>query len=109
MAFYGIGLLFWGIQIMFDLPEFIFYNWVYFFYRGNNVLDKKTELQKVMEKRSSKAKDKERQSKEQTEKTPFQKMLEERAKRLEQVTCHSYNYLVVAIELSSIEMIKLYC
>lgn len=52
---------------------------------GNNVLDKKTELQKVMEKRSFKAKDKEQQSKQQTEKTPFQKMVEERAKRLEQI------------------------
>ena len=38
-----------------------------------------------MEKRSFKAKDKERQVAEEAEKTPFQKMLEERAKRLEQV------------------------
>jgi hypothetical protein len=52
---------------------------------GINVLDKKSELQKVMEKRNSKAKDKERQVAEQAEKTPFQKMLEERAKRLEEI------------------------
>jgi len=51
---------------------------------GHNVLDNKTELQKAMEKRSFKAKDKERKVSEETEKTPFQKMLEERAKRLEQ-------------------------
>ena len=38
-----------------------------------------------MEKRNFKAKDKERKVSEETEKTPFQKMLEERAKRLEQV------------------------
>ena len=38
-----------------------------------------------MEKRSFKAKDKERKVSEESEKTPFQKMLEERAKRLEQV------------------------
>ena len=60
-------------------------NYNFFSYRGHNVLDKKTELQKAMEKRSSKAKDKERQLLEEAEKTPFQKMLEERAKRLEQV------------------------
>jgi len=51
---------------------------------GHNVLDNKTELQKAMEKRSFKAKDKERKVSEETEKTPFQKMLDERAKRLEQ-------------------------
>ena len=38
-----------------------------------------------MEKRSFRAKDKERQISEESRKTPFQKMLEERAKRLEQV------------------------
>lgn len=51
---------------------------------GHNVLDKKTELQKAMEKRSVKAQTKERQISVEAEKTPFQKMLEERAKRLEQ-------------------------
>ena len=56
-----------------------------FSYRGHNVLDKKTELQKAMEKRSFKAKTREKQISEEAEKTPFQKMLEERAKRLEQV------------------------
>ena len=40
-----------------------------------------------MEKRSFRAKDKERQISEESRKTPFQKMLEERAKRLEEV-CH---------------------
>ena len=60
-----------------------------YYYSGINVLDKKSELQKVMEKRNCKAKDKERQVSEQAEKTPFQKMLEERAKRLEQV-CVQY-------------------
>ena len=40
-----------------------------------------------MEKRSFRAKDKERQVSEESRKTPFQKMLEERAKRLEEV-CH---------------------
>ena len=54
-------------------------------FSGHNVLDNKTELQKAMEKRSFKAKNKERQLSEESEKTPFQKMLEERAKRLEQV------------------------
>ena len=38
-----------------------------------------------MEKRSFRAKDKERQISEESRKTPFQKMLEERAKRLEEV------------------------
>ena len=38
-----------------------------------------------MEKRSFKAKTREKQISEEAEKTPFQKMLEERAKRLEQV------------------------
>jgi len=51
---------------------------------GVNPLNKKTELQKAMEKRSFRAKDKERQISEESRKTPFQKMLEERAKRLEQ-------------------------
>ena len=60
-------------------------NNTYFYCRGHNVLDNKTELQKAMEKRSFKAKDKERKVSEETEKTPFQKMLDERAKRLEQV------------------------
>ena len=58
---------------------------MYLYFRGHNVLDNKTELQKAMEKRNFKAKDKERKVSEETEKTPFQKMLEERAKRLEQV------------------------
>ena len=58
---------------------------IYIIFRGHNVLDNKTELQKAMEKRSFKAKNKERQLSEESEKTPFQKMLEERAKRLEQV------------------------
>ena len=58
---------------------------MYFYFRGHNVLDNKTELQKAMEKRNFKAKDKERKVSDETEKTPFQKMLEERAKRLEQV------------------------
>ena len=40
-----------------------------------------------MEKRSFRAKDKQRQVSEESRKTPFQKMLEERAKRLEEV-CH---------------------
>lgn len=52
---------------------------------GFNPLEKKTELQKAMEKRSFRAKDKERQISEESRKTPFQKMLEERAKRLEEI------------------------
>ena len=63
------------------------------FCSGHNVLDKKTELQKAMEKRSFKAKTKERQVSEEAEKTPFQKMLEERAKRLEQVGTFSISKL----------------
>ena len=58
---------------------------IFIIFSGHNVLDNKTELQKAMEKRSFKAKNKERQLSEESEKTPFQKMLEERAKRLEQV------------------------
>ena len=58
---------------------------IFMIFSGHNVLDNKTELQKAMEKRSFKAKNKERQLSEESEKTPFQKMLEERAKRLEQV------------------------
>jgi hypothetical protein len=64
-----------------------------FFYSGHNVLDKKTELQKAMEKRSVKAQTKERQISVEAEKTPFQKMLEERAKRLEQVSTFSFSKL----------------
>ena len=64
---------------------------MYLYFRGHNVLDNKTELQKAMEKRNFKAKDKERKVSEETEKTPFQKMLEERAKRLEQVKIDQNN------------------
>ena len=64
---------------------------MYLYFRGHNVLDNKTELQKAMEKRNFKAKDKERKVSEETEKTPFQKMLEERAKRLEQVEIDQNN------------------
>ena len=47
------------------------------------MLDTKSELQKAMEKRDRNKKDKERLKEEETKKTPFQKVLEERAKRLE--------------------------
>ena len=67
---------------------------MYLYFRGHNVLDNKTELQKAMEKRNFKAKDKERKVSEETEKTPFQKMLEERAKRLEQVQIDQNNVLM---------------
>ena len=69
--------------IFIHISYFIFV--IFIIFRGHNVLDNKTELQKAMEKRSFKAKNKERQLSEESEKTPFQKMLEERAKRLEQV------------------------
>ena len=73
-----------SFYIKVNLPLVIF-NGIMFYCRGHNPLDNKTELQKAMEKRSFKAKDKERKVSEESEKTPFQKMLEERAKRLEQV------------------------
>ena len=53
-----------------------------------------------MEKRSFRAKDKERQISEESRKTPFQKMLEERAKRLEQV------YYVCLLPLTVTSIIK---
>lgn len=48
---------------------------------GINVLDQKSELEKAMEKRQRNKVEKEKKT--EVEKTPFQKMLEERAKRLE--------------------------
>lgn len=52
---------------------------------GINVLNSKTELQKVMEKRSRHRKEQERLDQKEASKTPFQKMLDERAKRLEKI------------------------
>lgn len=52
---------------------------------GINVLENKTELQKVMEKRSRHRKEQERLHEQEATKTPFQKMLEDRAKRLEKI------------------------
>ena len=54
-----------------------------------------------MEKRSFRAKDKERQISEESRKTPFQKMLEERAKRLEQV----YYVCLLPLTVTSIVLI----
>ena len=62
-----------------NLPFFVVY------FRGINVLENKTELQKVMEKRSRHRKEQERLHEQEATKTPFQKMLEDRAKRLEKI------------------------
>merc|ERR1712018_438067 len=50
---------------------------------GVNVLETKSELERVMEKRNRNKKDKERLHEEEAKKTPFQRVLEERAKRLD--------------------------
>jgi len=50
---------------------------------GISVLNTKTELERAMEKRSRHSKEKQRQVEKEDEKTPFQKMLDDRAKRLE--------------------------
>ena len=76
---------FHSCQVIKNNLSLVIFNCILFYCRGHNPLDNKTELQKAMEKRSFKAKDKERKVSEESEKTPFQKMLEERAKRLEQV------------------------
>ena len=55
------------------------------FCRGINVLASKSELQKVMEKRNQHRKIQEKMTEQNSNKTPFQIKLEERAKRLEQV------------------------
>jgi len=52
---------------------------------GINVLDKKTELERAMEKRSRNIKEKQRLIEEESNQSPFQKMLDERAKRLERL------------------------
>ena len=57
----------------------------FLFFRGIDVLNTKSELQKVMEKRNRHRKEQERQAEVEATKTPFQKMIEERAKRLEKV------------------------
>ena len=54
-----------------------------FYFRGINVLNTKTELERAMEKRSRHSKEKQRQFEKESEKSPFQKMLDDRAKRLE--------------------------
>ena len=58
-----------------------------------------------MEKRSFRAKDKERQISEESRKTPFQKMLEERAKRLEQV-CYVCLLPLTVTNITLIRIIK---
>lgn len=53
--------------------------------RGVNVLNQKTELQKAMEKHNDKKVLKEIQKEKEASLTPFQKALDERAQKLEQV------------------------
>ena len=55
------------------------------FFRGINVLNTKTELEQAMAKRNRHRKEKERLHEQEISKTPFQKMLDERAKRLEKI------------------------
>lgn len=52
---------------------------------GLNVLNQKTELQKAMEKHNDKKVLREQQEKKQAEMTPFQKALDERAQKIEQM------------------------
>ncbi|ROT78058.1 hypothetical protein C7M84_003241 [Penaeus vannamei] len=52
---------------------------------GVNVLNQKTELQKAMEKHNDKKVLREQQEKKQAEMTPFQKALDERAQKIEQM------------------------
>jgi len=52
---------------------------------GINVLNTKTELERAMEKRSRKTKEKQRVIEEESKQSPFQKMLDDRAKRLERL------------------------
>lgn len=54
-------------------------------YRGVSVLNQKTELQKAMEKHNDKKVLKEIQKEKEASLTPFQKALDERAQKLEQV------------------------
>lgn len=61
-----------------------------FFFRGINPLSQKTELQKAMEKRNQHRKELEKMNEVAATKTPFQKMLEERAKRIEDVSPGKY-------------------
>ena len=55
------------------------------FFRGINVLNTKTELEQAMAKRNRHRKEQERLHEQEISKTPFQKMLDERAKRLEKI------------------------
>jgi len=52
---------------------------------GINVLNNKTELERAMEKRSRHIKEKQRLIEEESKQSPFQKMLDDRAKRLERL------------------------
>ena len=58
---------------------------IFFICRGVSVLNTKSELERVMEKRNKNRKEQERMIEQEATKTPFQKMLEERAKRLEMI------------------------
>lgn len=58
---------------------------LFLFFSGVNVLNTKSELERVMEKRNRHRKNQEKIVEQEATKTPFQKMLEERAKRLEMI------------------------
>ena len=68
-----------------DSSQFSLTNLSALIYRGVNVLNTKSELERVMEKRNKNRKEQERIIEQEATKTPFQKMLEERAKRLEMI------------------------
>ena len=62
------------------------------FFRGINVLDNKSELQRAMEKKERKRQDKQRLEEEESNRSPFQKMLDDRAKRLERLVSVNHFY-----------------
>ena len=65
---------------------YTFYNLHFIIYsRGIDVLNTKSELERAMEKRNRNRKEQEKIHEQQASKTPFQKMLEDRAKRLEKI------------------------
>ena len=62
-----------------------FTNDVYYYFRGNNVLNTKSELQKALQKHNDKKVLKEMEKERLAQLTPLQKAIDERAQKIEQV------------------------
>ena len=63
------------------------YFFVLLFYRGKSVLNQKSELQRALEKHKESQSKKELEQQRLECRTPFERIIEERAKRLETVSC----------------------